>query len=435
MTATYTRRDALSLAAATGAIIAFDRRASAAGFDWKRFSGTELHFMVSVHPWTAWAEKQLPDLAKATGIKVNWEIIYEDQLRQKLPLLLRSDPGAVDGFFTLPSWDMAAFSRAGWYEPLDKYIHSDLTAPDWDFADYFPNILNTHKTNGEQIGIPITIELQTLFYNNAMLAAKRLDPPKTLDQMAAAAKALNDPKNSVAGYVSRGDGVQAVYTLAPFVFAYGARWLDDKGNPELASPEFVNGLRYYGDVLRAAGPPNIVGMQWKSSYPLFQQAHAAMFSDATNFITFFKDPSQSRIVDEVGVAPLPAGPKGTHSTLISWGPAIAASSKNKEATWTAIQYLTSKEMTVSALEATHNPPSRQSVYNSEVYTKSVPADLVAATKSEIATAVPNGANPVVVPVPEVRAAIGTAIVAVLQGKDAREAAEIAQKEVVEILKG
>ena len=48
-------------------------------------------------------------------------------------------------------------------------------------------------------------------------------------------------------------------------------------------------------------------------------------------------------------------------------------------------------------------------------------------------AVPNGANPLVVPVPEVRAAIGTAIVAVLQGRDASKAAETAQKQVVKIL--
>ena len=132
---------------------------------------------------------------------------------------------------------------------------------------------------------------------------------------------------------------------------------------------------------------------------------------------------------------MPAGPAGTHSTLISWGPAIAASSKKKEATWTAIQYLTTKIMAASAVEATHMPPSRQSVYNSDVYTKSVPADLVAATKAEIDTAIPNGANPLVVPVPEVRAAIGTAIIEVLQGKDAKQAADTAQQEVVKILKG
>jgi multiple sugar transport system substrate-binding protein len=435
MTAIFTRREALGLLAATGTAVALNPRAVAADYDWKRFSGTELHFMLSVHPWTGWAQKQLQGLTDATGIKINWEIIYEDQLRQKLPLLLRSDPGAVDGFFTLPSWDMAAFSRAGWYQPLDQYIHSDLTAPDWELSDFFPNILKTHQAKGEQIGVPITIELQTLFYNKALLAAKQLNVPKTLEELMAAAKALNDPTGDVAGFVTRGDGVQAVYTLAPFIFAYGAHWLDDKGNPELASPGFIEGLRYYGEILRAAGPPNIVGMQWKTSYPLFQQAHAAMFSDATNFIAFFKDPEQSRIVDQVGVATLPSGPSGTHSTLISWGPAIAASSKKKEATWLAIQYLTSKAMAASALEATHMPPSRQSIYSSDLYTKSVPADLVAATKAEIDSAVPNGANPVVVPVPEVRAAIGTAIVAVLQGKDAKQAAETAQQEVTKILAG
>jgi len=391
--------------------------------------------MVSTHPWTEWAQKQLPGLEAITGIQATWEILYEDQLRQKLPLTLRSDPGAVDGFFTLPSWDAAAFSRAKWYEPLDKYIRSDLTAPDWEFADFFPNIVKIHSAGGEQIGVPITIELQTLFYNKAMLQAKNVQVPKTIDEMLAAAKAVNDPKNNVAGYVTRGDGVQAVYTIAPYVFAFGGRWLDDKGNPELASAPFINALKFYGEILRAAGPPNIVGMQWKTTYPLFQQARAAMFTDATNFLAYFKDPSQSKIVDQVGVATLPAGPAGSHSTVISWGPAIAASSKKKDATWYAIQYLTSKRMSAAATEATHLPPSRQSVYASDVYTKSVPPDMIQATKDEIPNAVPNGANPLVVPVPEVRSAIGTAIVSVLQGGDAEKAANEAQKQVIQILRG
>jgi multiple sugar transport system substrate-binding protein len=435
MATTYRRREVLRLLAAGGSLAAFGRGASAADFDWKRFSGAELHFMVSTHPWTEWAQKQLADLTAATGIKVNWEILYEDQLRQKLPLLLRSDPGAVDGFFTLPSWDAEAFSRAGWYEPLDKYIRSDLTAPDWDFADFFPNILKICSVKGEQIGIPITTELQALFYNDAMLQAKGQKVPQTLDEMMSAAKALNDPPGNVAGYVTRGDGVQAVYTFAPFLFAFGGRWLDDKGMPEFGDAPFVNALKYYGDILRATGPSNIAGMQWKTTYPLFEQGHAAMFTDATNFISYFKDEKQSRIVDKVKVAPLPAGPGGSHSTVISWGPAIAASSKKKEATWTVIQYLTQKQMAASACTATHMPPSRKSVYDSDVYTKSVPPDLVRAASAEIAGAIPNGANPLVVPVPEVRAAIGTAIVAVLQGSDAKKAADEAQKQVVQILKG
>ena len=419
----------------TFAAAALAPTARATDFNWKRYSGTQLRFMVSIHPWTQWAQSQLPSLEQQTGIKVGWEILYEDQLRQKLPLSLRADPGSVDGLFTLPSWDAAAFSRAGWYTPLDKLIRSELTAPDWDFADFFPNILKIHQYNGVQIGIPITIELQALFFNNSMLKAKQLSVPTTLDALMTSAKALNDPAKDLSGIVTRGDGVQAVYTFAPFLFAFGGRWLDENGRPELASPAAVNALKYYGELLRAAGPPNILGMQWKTTYPLFQQAHAAMFIDATNFLAYFKDPSQSRIVNDVGVAVLPAGPAGGHSTVISWGPAIAASSRHKEATWLVIQWLTSKTAMASSTQTTHLPPSRQSIYNSDIYTNSVPPDMIAVTKQQIPNAVPNGANPLVVPVPEIRSAIGEAITAVLQGKDATAAANTMQKRALQILNG
>ena len=61
--------------------------------------------------------------------------------------------------------------------------------------------------------------------------------------------------------------------------------------------------------------------------------------------------------------------------------------------------------------------------------------MIEATRQGIPNAVPNGANPLVAQVPEVRAAIGTAIVAVLQGGDAEKAANDAQKQVLQILKG
>ncbi|HET6184700.1 MAG TPA: sugar ABC transporter substrate-binding protein [Acetobacteraceae bacterium] len=425
------RRHLLELAGAS----LLSSPAGAADFDWKRFAGKQLRFMVSVHPWTQWAQSQLPALERDTGIRVNWEILYEDQLRQKLPLTLRSDPGAVDGFFTLPSWDAAAFSRAGWYQPLDRLIQSDLTAPDYDYADFFRNILKIQEYDAVQIGIPITIELQALFVNKALLQAKGLVIPTTLEQLMVAARSLKDSANDVAGIVTRGDGVQAVYTFAPFLFAFGGRWQDEKGNPELATQPAIKALQYYGDLLRAAGPPNILGMQWKTTYPLFQQAHAAMFIDATNFLAYFKDPSQSRVVDQVAVGALPAGPAGEHSTVISWGPAIASSSRNKEATWIVIQYLTSKAAMAASTRATHLPPSRQSVYNSDIYAASVPPDMIAVTKAEIPNAIPNGANPLVIPVPEVRAAIGEAITAVLEGRNATEAANKMQKEVTQILNG
>jgi len=430
--ATFLTRRTLLASAAIAPMVG---SASAADFDWKRFNGSQLRFMVSVHPWTEWAQKQLPALEAETGIKVNLEILYEDQLRQKLPLTLRSDPGAVDAFFTLPSWDGAAFSRARWYAPLEPLIASDLTAPDWDFSDFFPNILNIHRLNGQLLGIPISTEVQALFFNKAMLDAKGLAPPTTLDTLMAAAKALNDPAGNVAGFVTRGDGVQALYTFAPFLFAYGGRWLDDSGKPELASAPFINALKYYSEILRAAGPPNVLGMQWKTTYPLFQQERAAIFADAVNFLAYFRDPLQSRIVDKVGMVPVPAGPSGSHSTVIAWGPAIAASSKKQQAAWYAIQWLTSKRNMLAASLATTLPSSRKSAFSAEAYVKAAPAGVIEIVQSQIANAVPNGANPLVVQVPETRAAIGQAIIAALRGEDITKAANEAQKQVLAIING
>ena len=409
--------------------------ASAQGFDWKRFKDTPLRFMVSVHPWTEWAQKQLPALEAATGIKLNLEILYEDQLRQKLPLTLRSDPGAVDGFFTLPSWDGASFSRARWYAPLEPLIASEYTAPDWEIGDFFPNILNIHRQSGQLLGIPISTEVQALFFNKAMLEAKGIAPPRTLESLMSAAKALNDPAGNVAGFVTRGDGVQALYTFAPFLFAYGGRWLDEKGKPELTSAPFINALKYYSDILRSAGPPNVLGMQWKTTYPLFQQERAAMFADAVNFLAYFRDPSQSKIVDKVGMVPVVAGPSGSHSTVIAWGPAIAASSKKQQAAWYAIQWLTSKQNMLAASVATTLPSSRKSVYSADAYVKAAPAGVIDIVQQQVPNAVPNGANPLVVQVPETRAAIGQAIVAALRGEDIAKAAADAQKKVLDIING
>ena len=160
-----------------------------------------------------------------------------------------------------------------------------------------------------------------------------------------------------------------------------------------------------------------------------------MFSDAVNFLAYFRDPSQSTIVDKVAMLPVPAGPSGSHSTVIAWGPAIAASSKKQQAAWTAIQWLTSKQNMVAASIATTLPSSRKSVFSAEAYVKAAPAGVVDIVQSQVPNAVPNGANPLVIQVPETRAAIGEAIVAALRGEDVTKAANAAQKKVLEIING
>ena len=121
--------------------------------------------------------------------------------------------------------------------------------------------------------------------------------------------------------------------------------------------------------------------------------------------------------------------------MIAWGPAIAASSKKQQAAWYAIQWLTSKRNMLAASIATTLPSSRKSVFAAEAYVKAAPAGVIEIVQDQVPNAVPNGANPLVVQVPETRAAIGQAIVAALRGEDVTKAANEAQKQVLAIING
>jgi multiple sugar transport system substrate-binding protein len=431
-----TRRRLLqSLAAGSALVSAPILLARADSFNWKRFSGSRVRFLLDAHDWsTDLVPAHLLEFEKLTGIKVDWQVYPEDQFRQKLTLDLRSDPQSVDGYMSLTSWDGEAFAAAGWYEPIAKYVGSpSLTNPHFDIKDFFPNTLKIATVNGTLIGVPLYPEVQLLYYDKEKFAKAGVGVPKTVEQFVAAAKKLYDKNAEVAGYVSRGEGLQAVYTIAPFLFAEGGQWLDDKGRPMLDSEPFIRALEVYGGTLHRYGPPGIAGMSWSQAVIVFGQGRGAMFTDSSNFVSTLEDPKKSRLAGKVGYAMLPRGPAGRHSTLISWALSINAKSAHKEAAWYVIQWLVSTSME-REMAKRKIPVARQSVWNGPDFQKLMPKGWLDGFVNELPGAAVNQANPLVVPVPEVRDAIGKAIVSTIEGSNPRPAAQEAQKEVLQILK-
>ena len=437
-----TRRGFLKGVAASGTAVLLSgypggAGAQKSGFNWKRFSGAKIRFMNNAHDWTTdLIPKALPEFEKLSGIKVQWEVLSENQFRQKLTLELNANAESVDGFMSLPSWDTLAFFQAGWYERLDKYIQSaDLTNPGFDFADFSTNCVQIGTIQKVLIGIPLYPELQMLYYNKEKFQQKGIKVPMTFsfEEFVSLAEKMHDNKANFAGYVSRGDGIQAVYTLAPFVFGMGGRWLDDKGRPELDSEAFIKALDLYGKTLRKFGPPGIAGQTWAQNQVVFSQGNAAMNTDDSLWASTYENPKKSRLSGKVGYATVPKGPAGIRSTLIAWCMSICSKSKNKEAAWYFIQWLTSKDM-VTRQAKMKIPVARESVRKGADFKAAMPKEFLEVFDMELPTAVVNQANPLVVQVPETRDAIGKAIVAVIQGGDAKEAALKAQQDCLKILK-
>jgi len=404
-------------------------------FDWKRYAGRQIRFLVNSHDWTNdIIRPATAEFEQLTGIKVSWEIFPEDQFRQKLAVELVSGAGSVDGFMSLTSWDGLRFMKAGWYEPLRKYIaNPSITNAHFDFDDFFPNTREIATVNDTLIGVPLYPEVQLLYYRKDILAAKGIAVPQTMEELEQAARKLTDKAHNFYGYVTRGKRSAAVYTLAPYIFNYGGQWLDRDNRPQLTSPAAITGLELYGRMLREYGPPGAVNIHVYEVYDLMTQGRVAMATESSNGVSTMEDPTKSKVVGRVGYARVPKGPAGSHTPIISWSISIAAQSKNKEAAWYFIQWATSRDMVARSGRA-KIPVARKSVWESAEYQSRQPKDWLASFRGALADGYPNQANPVVVAVPETRDAIGAAIVAAIEGQDVKAAADKAQRTVAEIIK-
>ncbi len=101
--------------------------------------------------------------------------------------------------------------------------------------------------------------------------------------------------------------------------AYGARWFDEKWQPEFNGPEWKNALNFYVDTMKKAGPPGASSNGFNENLALFNSGKCAMWVDASVAGSFVTDKTQSKVSDHVGFtyAPHQVTEKGS-AWLYSW---------------------------------------------------------------------------------------------------------------------
>lgn len=401
----------------------------AQSFDWQAYSGTELRILVNQHPWTDAIAEFIPQFEEETGIKVYLDKLPESEFRTKLGIEMQSGSGSVDVFMTQTAQEGLKYGKAGWYEPLGTFVNDPaLTAPDYDFADFIPTLIEANTLDGQLVGIPVQYESTTLYYRKDLFEEKGITPPTTLEELEAAAAAFNDPDNDFYGFTARGKGAAAVTQFSPILYAFGGDWLDAEGNPSINTEEAVQAFTFYGNLLKNYGPPGATSFSHPEARAVFMQGKAAMYMDASVFVSEIEDPSKSGVVGQVGYA---LAPGGKPYVSPAWAISMASSSQNKEAAWYFIQYMTSKEK-VKATQLKRVSGGRTSVQADPEVSAAFPSDWVETFNTSKDIGIPYD-RPVVVSVPEVRDVIGNVIVTAIEGGDVQAAADAANAEFAEIL--
>ena len=412
---------ASTMAAPLAAPAIVERANAQSAFDWKQFKGQSIEVNYQLSPRGDLVRAHLKEFEELTGIKAGFEQIPEQQQRPKVAMEMATGHPGFDVVNVGMHVQKRLVERAKWMEDLRPFVaNKSLTNPDFDPADFSPAAMAVATgADGKLNVISNNQDLFILMYNKELLAAKGFNaPPKTHDELYSMAKALTDPSKGVYGFVGRGLKNANVVLFDSLLLGYDQETVSADGKKLLTdTPAAIAAGQFYQKLMRECGPPGNVAFNWNECQTTFMQGRAAMWWDAIGFTAPLLDKNKSRIVDKVGFAPVPAGPKANNCATFIEGIGIPAAAKNKKAAWLFIQWITGKEMMNEQLRSGSGTPSRLSCYGRQdiVEKSNFPKEWFETTGISLKRARPG--LPVIVPVTEFRDTIGAGLTNIVGGAD------------------
>lgn len=383
------------------------------GIAWKQFAGTTLTLGMNKHAYTDTIRHVIPKFEEKTGIKVVIEEYAQDEFMSKRLVDLSSGAGTYDLVMMDSVCTQAA--GAGWIENLEPWLERrDLVDPEaYDVDDIAPSWKLAFTYQDDLYAIPVSGEKQILFYRTDLFEEHGIKVPETFDEVYAAAEYFK--KIMPAGILVRGQKIHTVSNCTGVIWSYGGKIADslDYNYAVFNTPEGVAGAKMYTDLARKFGPSGIENYTWYECVSDFQQGKAPMFLDMSVFMSQMEDPEASTVAGKVGYAPMPAGPAGSRPTGGAWAMSMSSASKNKEAAWLLLQWLTCPE-TCSELAAISGIAARMSSLESDAVKANFPEDWLKAFQAGLAAEVEEVTFPTISRNEEYLDTIGTAFNSLIQ---------------------
>ncbi|AGS24342.1 ABC transporter substrate-binding protein [Rhizobium etli] len=324
-------------------------------------------------------QKLSPEWEKETGNKVNWVVLEENVLRQKVTTDIATKSGQYD-IITIGGYEAPIWGKQGWLAPVD-----DLGA-DYDYDDLLAPIKTGLTVDGKLYAVPFYTESSFTLYRKDLFDAAGIKMPDepTYDQIKEYAAKLTDKSKEQYGLCLRGKpgwGENMAF-LGTMINAYGGRWFDMDWKPQINSEPWKKAITDYVELMTKYGPPGVTANGFNENQALFSTGHCAMWIDATSAAGRVYDPKQSKVADKIAFTRAPVAVTANGSSWSwSWNLAIPATSTKLDAAKSFLKWATSKDY-VKKVGETEGwvavpPGTRKSTYALPEYQKAAPfADTV-----------------------------------------------------------
>ncbi|MEY9967820.1 ABC-type glycerol-3-phosphate transport system substrate-binding protein [Streptacidiphilus sp. MAP12-16] len=339
------------------------------------------------------------NFTKSTGIKVNFTVLPENDVRDKISQDFSSQAGQYD-VATISNYETPIFAKNGWLSSLSSDAQSDTS---FGQSDILPSIQQSLTYNNQIYAEPFYGESSFLMYRKDVFAAKNLTMPAnpTWTQVADLAAKADGAQPGMKGICLRGQPGwgEVIAPLTTVVNTMGGTWFDKNWTAQVDSPAFTKATNFYVNLVRAHGEAGAPQAGFTECLNNMEQGKVAMWYDATSAAGSL-DGTGSPVAGKIGYVPAPVDQTKSSGWLYTWAWGLQKASKHQSDAWKFISWASSAQyenLVGSTLGWSKVPAGkRTSTYANPQYLAGASA-FAAATKTAITDADP--LNPGVQPRP------------------------------------
>ena len=403
----------------------------------KPYKGTKLVHLVHNAAQAQAHNKRLGQFTELTGIEVEYQMVPFPSLREKITADGVAGTGDIDLYCFLDSWGP---SMTGFMTPLNDYQKKD----GMNMADiYPPAYINGTTYDGKNYGLPWRGHPQLLLYRTDLFKKAGVDVPKTWQELIAASKAIKEKtgREGIAMYYGKGNSGQNLFVWYAFLKSNGADILNDKMMPVFNSRQGIEATQYYVDLLlkyKAASPGSKAFREYEASQAVAQD-NAAMVIVWWWHYGVLTNPKKAKdiVTQNIGFAPVPAWEgRGKATLALSMATGISAHSKNKDAAWEFLKWLSNPDLEKDLVTDKSDPKTTTIVvvHKKNLVDPGINKISNGMHKAAAASLAVSDTLPMIEEWPEVSNVLEVAISNIAAGADTKKEMDKAAKEVTAIMK-
>jgi sorbitol/mannitol transport system substrate-binding protein len=295
---------------------------------------------------------QMEDIAKLTkstftkdtGIKVNFTILPENELRDKVTQDIATQAGQYD-VATIGAYEVPIWTKNGWLHELGSYADKDTS---FDKADLLkPIVKSLSGSDGKLYALPFYGESSMLMYNKDVMKAKGITVPEhpTWQQIADIAAKVDGAEPGMKGICLRGlaGWGELGAPLTSMVNTFGGTWFTKDWKAQVNSAAFKKATNFYVNLVKQHGESGAPQAGFTECLNALSQKKVAMWYDATSAAGSLEDSSSSKIAGHVGYAYAPTVETKSSGWLWAWSWAMPKTTKNADAASKFMLWASSKK--------------------------------------------------------------------------------------------